>query len=181
MPESRRRILIAAAFVIFASAALALTACGDEHLDELIEGEPAELGEVSYNVLFSRFLNPNDVEDEAYLVGQPPPPADAVYFGVFLEVKNEGDEEAQVSEDIVIRDTRDEEYSPLSSESLYALEIGGELAPGGELPEQDSTAQTGPIEGSLLLFEIPYATLDLRPLHLVIPGEGGPAEIELDL
>ena len=34
----------------------------------------SKLGGIHYNVIFSRYLNPNDNEDAAYLVGQPPTP-----------------------------------------------------------------------------------------------------------
>ena len=54
---------------------LPLAGCGDDEPElDVIEGEPIEADDVSYNVVISRFLNPDDTEDEGYLVGQPPPP-----------------------------------------------------------------------------------------------------------
>ena len=45
-----------------------LSACGySSDSKEVVEGEPVKLGELQYNVIFSRFLNPNDTEDAAYL------------------------------------------------------------------------------------------------------------------
>ena len=47
--------------------------CGEEEELHVIEGEPLELGELRYNVQITRFLNPDDPEDQGYLVGQEPP------------------------------------------------------------------------------------------------------------
>ena len=60
---------------------------------------PVKLGELQFNVTFSRYLNPNDNEDSAYLVGQPPPPEGSTYFGVFFEVQNESEEAADAALD----------------------------------------------------------------------------------
>ena len=35
------------------------------------EGQPVKLGDLLYNVEISRFLNPRDPEDRAYLAGSP--------------------------------------------------------------------------------------------------------------
>src|SRR4051812_37766551 len=73
--------------------ALGVTACGySSDSKDVVEGEPVELGDLHYNVIFSRYLNLNDNEDSAYLVGQKPPPEGSYYFGVFFEVQNEGDD-----------------------------------------------------------------------------------------
>ena len=45
----------------------------------------------------------------------------------------------------------------------------------------DSTPQQGPIEGSLVLFELPASASENRPLTLSIPGPEGPAKVTLDL
>ena len=67
---------------------LGTAACGyKSESKEVAEGESVYLGELQFNVIFSRYLNPNDTEDAAYLVGQPPPPNGEFYFGVFLLVE----------------------------------------------------------------------------------------------
>jgi hypothetical protein len=33
----------------------------------------------------------------------------------------------------------------------------------------------------MVLFSIPDSATEVRPVRLIIPGEGGPAEIELDV
>jgi hypothetical protein len=133
-------------------------------------------------VLFSRFLNPNDTEDAAYLEGQPPPNPGSIYFGIFAQVENHDSEEpAALPETFTVVDADDQEFEAIESESLFALPLGAELAPKGELPVPDSVAAVGPIEGSLLLFEITDSSTENRPLTLIIEGEEGPAEVELDL
>ncbi|HYP55563.1 MAG TPA: hypothetical protein VEQ41_04585, partial [Solirubrobacterales bacterium] len=73
--------LAAAAFLLVLS--LAAVGCGYESESKHVEeGEPVTLGELKYNVIFSRFLNPDDNEDSAYLEGLPKPPPGSAYFGV---------------------------------------------------------------------------------------------------
>ena len=139
------------------------------------------LGELKYNVVFSRFLNPNDNEDSAYLVGQPPPPEGSTYFGVFFEVQNEGEERRRSPTRSRSTTPTTRSYEALESESLYALPFGGEIEPQEQIPVLDSTPQQGPIEGSVVLFKLPTSASENRPLTLEIPGPGGPAEVKLDL
>jgi hypothetical protein len=146
------------------------------------EGVPVERGELQYNVLFSRVLNPYDVEDRAYLEGQPPPAPDEVYFGVFVEILNKDKENPQtVPAEWTITDTEQNEFSPLPSESQFALPLGGSIEPEDQAPALDSPAQGGPIQGALVLFRIPDSATEARPLELLIPGEDGPATVELDI
>ena len=89
--KSKLRLPVAALAAL--ALALGLAACGHESdSKEVAEGHPVKVGELEYNVTFSRFLNPNDNEDVAYLVGQPEPPEGSSYFGVFFEIKNESEE-----------------------------------------------------------------------------------------
>jgi hypothetical protein len=162
--------------------AFALSACGSEsHSKDVVEGQPVELGELKYNVIFSRFLNPNDNEDSAYLVGQDPAPPGSAYFGVFVEIQNESDEPQELADAFTITDADHETFEALESESLYALPFGGEVEAQEQIPILDSTAQQGPIEGSLILFELPASASENRPLVLSIAGPDGPATVTLDL
>jgi hypothetical protein len=165
-------------------AALSVAACGvdEEEKTGLFEGEPVELGELRWNVLFTRFLNPHDIQDREYLVGQPLPPADASYMGVFVEIENEDDDNAQLlPESLEVEDTEHEVYESLESESPYALHLGEQVDAGGEIPALDSTPQVGTIQGSMVLFLIPDEATENRPFEITIPGQDGPATIELDL
>jgi hypothetical protein len=179
----RRRLvtLLLAALALTAVSVFA-SACGYEsHEKDVVEGEPVELGELSYNVIFSRFLNPKDNEDSAYLVGQPAPPEGSSYFGVFFEVQNESEEPQTLADSFTIEDADHETFEAIPSESLYALPLGGEVESQEQIPVLDSTPQQGPIEGSLVLFELPESASQNRPLILTIPGPEGPAEVTLDL
>ena len=170
------------AALALAVAALALAACGwSSDSKDVAEGEPVELGELQYNVVFSRFLNPNDNEDSAYLVGQPPAPPGSAYFGVFLEVQNEDNSPHPLPDSLSITDADHTVFEAIPSESLYALPFGGEVEPQEQVPVLDSTPQQGPIEGSLVLFRLPDSALESRPLILSIPGPEGPAAVTLDL
>jgi hypothetical protein len=179
----RRRILspLLAALALCALVA-GISACGYEsHETEVMEGEPVKLGDVTYNVIFSRYLNRNDTEDSAYLVGQTPPPPGSAYFGVFFQVENESDRPQPLPESLTIRDADHEEFESIPSESLYALHLGTEIDAEDVLPALDSTPQQGSIEGSLVLFLLPDSASENRPLILEIPGEDENAEVTLDL
>lgn len=182
MHRSRRIAPLLLAALAFAVLALGVTACGwTNESKEAAEGEPVHLGELKYNVIFSRFLNRNDNEDSAYLVGQAPPKKGSSYFGVFLEVQNKSEEDQTLADEFSIKDAGDQEFTAIPSESLYAFPFGGKVEPQEPIPAPDSTPQKGPIEGSLVLFELPSDASENRPLTLFIGSDEGPAEITLDL
>ena len=159
-----------------------VSACGYESDSKSVaEGQSVELGELKYNVTFSRYLNPNDTEDEAYLVGQEEPPKGETYFGVFFEVQNESDEPQVLPSSVKITDVDDNEYEVLESESIFALPFDGEVEAEEQIPRLDTAAQLGPIEGSLALFLLPEEASENRPLTLHIPGEEGEEEAEVTL
>jgi hypothetical protein len=182
MTRSRPFALPAFAVATLLAILFGLVACGSssEH-KEVVEGEPVELGELQYNVIFSRFLNPSDNEDSAYLVGQPKPPPGSAYFGVFFEVQNESDEPQTLANSFTIADADHELFEAVPSESLYALPFGAEVEGQEQVPLVDSTPQQGPIEGSVVIFELPASASENRPLTLEIPGPEGPAQVTLDL
>ncbi|MFL5901641.1 MAG: hypothetical protein ACJ75S_10645 [Solirubrobacterales bacterium] len=162
--------------------ALSVSACGySNDSKDVVEGEVVELGELKYQVIFSRFLNANDNEDSAYLVGQPPPPKGSSYFGVFLEVQNKSEETQKLADSFTIADADRQEFDAIPTESLYAFPFGGEVESQEPVPSPDSTPQQGPIEGSLVLFQLPSSASENRPLTLSIAGPEGPAEVTLDL
>jgi hypothetical protein len=166
------------------SATLALGAgCGEEESLEVEEGEPVELGELSYNVQLTRFLNPAVSEDEAYLHGQPEAPAGQSYLAVFMLIENEGDEPGPVDPgEMRIVDTRDSSFEPVESTSEYALQPGATVPADGELPEPGSIAASGPIQGSMVLFLVREEITENRPVELEIPGPTGETGlVELDI
>jgi hypothetical protein len=178
---ARRLIRILPAIAVLAAAA-ALAGCGASGTTSVSEGEPVQLGNLQYNVLFSRFLNPDDVEDHAYLVGQPASGPDHLYLGVFLEIINKDKGARQtIPSDMYVVDTQHNTYDPLPTKSPYALRLGGSIGPEDQAPALDSTPQVGPIGGSLVLFLIPTAASQDRPLKMIIPGTDGPATVQLDI
>jgi hypothetical protein len=177
----RRRLALLVGLAALCGAVLAVAGCGEEEELEVVEGEPVELDGVAYNVVISRFLNPDDTEDAEYLVGEPDPGPEELYLGVFMHVSNEGSEPAEITDEFTVVDTQDVEYEPVPSESPYALEPTT-LEPGGELPPPDSTAAAGPIQGSMVLFLIDQTSTENRPLELEIPSASGETGIvELDI
>lgn len=183
MPRRSRLVPPLLAALALAGLVLFVSACGYEsHEKEVVEGEPVELGELSYNAIFSRYLNRNDNEDSAYLVGQPAPPKGFAYFGVFFEVQNESEEPQTLADGFTIHDADHNEFEALPSESLYALPLGGEVESQEQIPILDSTPEQGAIEGSLVLFLLPDSASEARPLTLTIPGpDKEHGEVTLDL
>lgn len=166
----------------FLALALGVSACGySSDSKSVVEGESVSLGELKYTVIFSRFLNPKDNEDSAYLVGQPQLPPGESYFGVFFEVQNESEEPQTLPNSVEITDAGNQAFHSLGSESLYALPFGGKVEPQEQIPVLDSTPQQGPIEGSVVIFRLPSSASENRPLTLHVPGPEGPAEVTLDL
>jgi len=182
MARHRRTVPLLLAALAFAALALGVSACGySSDSKDVVEGESVSLGDLQYTVIFSRYLNPADNEDAAYLVGQPEPPPGHSYFGVFLKVQNESEEQQTLADSFTITDAGNQTFRAIPTESLYALPFGGEVESQEQIPVLDSTPQQGPIEGSLVLFELPASASENRPLTLSIPGPEGPAAVTLDL
>lgn len=176
-----RIVSIAALALVLTLLAGVLSACGEEATSEVVEGEPIEIGDLSYNISITRFLNPDDNEDAEYLVGQPPAPPGKEYLGVFLVVENETEEPVTSADGYTVVDTIEAEYEPAESESPYALEIGAEVPAEGQIPLPDTTAATGPNKASLLIFEVDDGVGDNRPLKLEIESPDGAGEVILDI
>ena len=183
MTTLRRLLPPLLAMLVLAAVVVSVTACGYESTEtDVVEGEPVKLGDIHYNVIFSRYLNPNDTEDSAYLVGQTPPEPETTYFGVFFEVQNETEETKPLPDKFTIEDSDHEVFESLASESLYAFPMGGEVEEHEQIPVLDSTPQQGPIEGSVVLFLLPDDASQNRPLVLEIHSpDGETGEVTLDL
>lgn len=183
MSSLRRLVPPLLAALALLALAVAVSACGYvSHDKEVVEGQPVELGGIHYNVIFSRYLNPNDHEDAAYLVGQPPAPPETSYFGVFFEVQNESDETKSLPTGFTIRDAENTPFQALASESLFAFPLSGEIEAEEQIPELSTPPQSGPIQGSLVLFLLTDEASQNRPLTLEIESpEGEKGEVKLDL
>jgi hypothetical protein len=152
------------------------------------EGLYLELGGLKYQVQISRFLNPADREDLAYLKGLPEGTAlakDDVYFGVFMRVENDGDKQASATSQYTITDTQDNTFRPVplnTNVNTFAYRPQP-VPPQSVVPNPDTVAGEGVIQGSLVLFKLKQDDLQNRPLTLKIGGAGGgPSQsVELDL
>src|SRR5882724_170350 len=130
MPRRTRLVLPMLAALALAALTVTISACGySSDSKDVVEGEVVDLGALKYQVVFSRFLNPNDNEDSAYLVGQPPAAKGSSYFGIFLEVQNKSEENQKLAETFTIKDANEQAFDAIPSESLYAFPFGGEVEP----------------------------------------------------
>ena len=176
---------------LVALAALALGACGNKEevtLHGTTEGVYIDVGDLKYQVQISRLLNPTDREDSGYLVDLP---ADQQlgpkenWFAVFMRVENTSDKPERATNGYSIRDTQGNIYRPIAmgpkNVFVYRPTV---LQPRDILPFADSPAGANTIQGAMLLFKIPVANFQNRPLQLLIPpptGEGETGSVDLDV
>jgi hypothetical protein len=185
-----RRLLLTSLVIV--AAALGTSACGNKESEILhgsTEGSYLDLGGMKYQVQISRQLNPASIEDRYYLLGLSPQdrnlPAGQEWFAVFMRVENDGEKAARAATDYTITDTQDTKFRPLrfAPDNVFAYR-GGVLQPKDVLPAPDSPAGQGSIQGALLLFKIPTANLENRPLELSIRSaavSGVTATVDLDV
>ncbi|HEX3512273.1 MAG TPA: hypothetical protein VHT27_14370 [Solirubrobacteraceae bacterium] len=195
MPSRLRKLPLA---VLVLAATLALGACGDSHTKVTTgtyAGESGanapylDVGPLKYEVQLSRELNPANSEDAAYLEGLPAAERKLApgqeWFAVFLQVYNTGNQPEPAATSVSITDTQANTYAPLTpgATNPYAYR-GGNVPAKGQIPEADTTADSGPTQGALLLFKIQTVSLDNRPLQLKITSPQDLAEsatAELDV
>ncbi|HEX4753328.1 MAG TPA: hypothetical protein VH268_10535 [Solirubrobacterales bacterium] len=183
MSKTRRRLLKPLLVALMVGLlAIGVSACGSGNPREVEEGEVVKVGGLEYTVIFSRYLNANDPEDAAYLSGQEPVADDHNYFGVFLQVFNPNHSSFGLVSKLTITDSTGKTYKALPSESEYAFPFSGIVEENEQVPKFDSSAASGPIQGSVAIFELPEEVSSNRPLLLHIPGAPGDAGVvKLDL
>jgi hypothetical protein len=135
------------------------------------EGLSTPLGGLRYTVFLTRQLNLKNEEDKGYLPGHAEAPPGKGLYGVFLEACNKSDKEAIAASRFYIEDTQGEKFEPegLDADNPFAYQ-GGPVPPENCEPAHGSLAQQGPTSGALLLFELPLAATENRPLELHIEG-----------
>ncbi len=148
------------------------------------EGLGVGMEGVTYTVFITRQLNPADPEDRGYRQGPPPPPMSA-NFGVFLQACNDGQAPAEAADKFKVVDSQGIEYEPLElqQDSIFAYRAT-RLAPQTCIPGAFTLARGGPTGGALIVFQLPLAATENRPLELEIEppsGKGPPAVVELDI
>jgi hypothetical protein len=186
-PSCIRRVVLAG---LCLAAGAGLGACGNKvevRTDAHTEGPYVSVGSLKYQVQVSRQLNPRDTEDRAYLVGIPPEEArlapDETWFAVFIRTHNETSRGRRSARRFEIEDTQRRVFEPVQVTNQFAYRPAV-VPPDSSLPLEGSTADETPIEGSLVLFKIPFESLANRPLELRISDPRAPrrhAVIELDV
>jgi len=153
----------------------AFSGCGKSSNDPgetVREGLSTPLGGLRYTVFLTRQLNLKNEEDSGYLPGHKEAPPGKGLYGVFIEACNKSqDDQAIASDSFYIEDTQGNRFDPepLPKTNPYAYH-GGTVDPENCEPARGSLAQQGPTSGSLLLFELPLAATENRPLELHIEG-----------
>jgi len=176
MPARMPRLFVM--LLCLAALAAGAAACGEADVEQGVE-EPAREGiavpldGLDYNVFITRQLNTRITPDKAYVdAGTEPEPGQTLY-GVFIQVCNHSDEPGQTTDEFKIVDAQGNEFEPeeLPEENAFAFH-SRELLPDECIPEAGSVAQLGPTAGSMLLFRLPLANTEYRPLELEAEGEG---------
>jgi hypothetical protein len=168
-----------------------LSACGStKYVSEGDETTYVNVGPLLYQVQMSRELNPASSEDRQYLVGVPagtPAPAgDQEWFGVWLRVQNQTGRNLPAASKFKIFDTQGIDYFPipLAPANVFAYQPV-DVPKHSVIPDPDTAAGYGPIQGQLLLFKLSSSIYANRPLKLEITPPGLPnqklTEISLDL
>jgi hypothetical protein len=176
---------------LVALAALTAAGCGNKTETAILgetEGIYVGVDGLTYQVQISRILNPDSIEDQAYLAGVPEeeqPSADEVWFGIFMRVENENEsgDELPAAEEFRIVDTQETEFEPieLDPELNDFGYFPRPIPPGELLPALNSPASDNTIQGSLVLFKLKVQSLYNRPLELVIESSRGGDDAVVDI
>lgn len=152
------------------------------------EGLAIPLDGIDYNVFITRELNTAITPDDQYYDGPPAPPG-TNYFGVFVQACNRGSEPRDTVRAFKLLDNRETEFLPiqLPERNTFAYHQR-RLDPGQCIPAEGSVTELGPTAAAMLLFDLPIAATENRPVELQILGGENFVEgkrevrrIELDL
>jgi hypothetical protein len=167
--------------------AAGVAACGNSDVKQGVD-EPAreglrlDLEGIDYNVFITRELNPRIVPDKSYVPAGTAPDATHTLYGVFLQACNRGSESHQTADKFKIVDNQGNEFEPTplpeTNDFAYQAKV---LAPNECIPETGSVAQLGPTAASMVLFRLPLANTEYRPLELEIEGPTGSKHLSFDL
>jgi hypothetical protein len=173
----KHRLALVACLLV---AVAGLSACGGKSTppnEADSEGAYFTVGDLKYQVQISRQINPTDQEDRDYLAGIAPADLalspDETFFGVFLRVQNEHKDPIPSSSDFAITDTLGNEYRPVPVTNTFGYRSVRVTGDGGTSPNGSEPAHYAPTAGKLLLFKLPNAALDNRPLKLTVRAQNG--------
>ena len=181
------------AALVLLVASVGVSACGTKAAKDgeaaVAESEAiyVDLNGLKYQVQLSRQINPRDAEDAGYFQNIAPEdsvlPKGSVWFGVFVRVENESDEAIPSARLFTVEDTRSNEFEPVKTENVFAYQAE-KIRGKGYIPNPERLQAYAGTQGSLLLFQIPLASLDNRPLELTIKSPNDTrnvARIDLDV
>jgi hypothetical protein len=182
----------ASLIALLCASALVAAGCGTKEAVVTFaadEGTSVDVAGLTYQVQLSRYLNPNDVEDGFYLRGLPAgskldPGRNEVWFAIFMRVKNFTGGTVTPASQFTITDTENNKFQPVPLDAKVNpfLYVADPIPHAGVLPEPESPAASGPIQGSMILFRIKTDSLQNRPLVLHIEGPAATeATVDLDL
>jgi hypothetical protein len=188
LPARMKRV--ASVLLLAAVVAPGLSGCKRHHETPEPEGQNVIIHGLTYTVYITRELNLRDPEDHDYFQGREAPPG-FNYYGVFIQVCNDvnhthGGASTPVNSFRVVDTTGKQFYpTPLPPTNVFAYRPRP-LSAKQCVPTPGSAAASGPIGGSLLLFKLPVASIQNRPLDLEINPQGpGPVpdsqRVELDI
>lgn len=180
MLSNRRPLLLLLATLVLVALAVSALACGDEEGQPRgnVEGEAVYVDGLVFNVTSSRYMDREDKEDAAYLIGRPAPGSGRAWSGVFMKIRNESNRAQGVP---VMRITAaGTEYAAFSSKGRYPLKFGERVEPGEELPRLDPGDQEDSVEGAFLIFNLDKAAARDKPVTLQIEGPLHKANVKLD-
>jgi hypothetical protein len=177
MPARMPRRLLA--LLCLAVLGVGAAACGDADVKQGVE-EPAREGlalgleGLDYNVFITRELNTRITPDKAYVAAGTEPKKGETLYGVFIQVCNRSNDPHRAVDRFKIIDAQGNKFEPesLPEDNEFAYHPK-ELLPHECIPEAGSVAQLGPTAGAMLLFRLPLANTEYRPLELEIEGTGG--------
>lgn len=170
----RRLLMLLCLLALAAGAASCGEADEEQGVDEAArEGLALELDGVEYNVFITRQLNTRIPPDDAYVDEGTEPDPGETFYGVFLQACNRSDDAHQTVDDFKIVDNQGNEFEPeeLPEDNKFAYHPR-ELLPDECIPETGGVAQLGPSAGAMLLFRLPLANTEYRPLELEVQGAG---------
>src|ERR1700732_4723807 len=144
MPSRVRKSMLSA---LFAAALFTVTGCGESHTrvtTGTYAGESGanapylNVGPLIYEVQLSRQLNPTNSEDASYLQGlggaESKLEPGQEWFGVFVQVYNNGKHSERAAETMTISDTQGNVYAPIVPGQINAYAYrGGVIAPKGQI------------------------------------------------
>lgn len=173
----KHRLTLVAALVL---AAVGLSACGGGHLppnEAESEGQYFQVGDLKYQVQISRQINPTDPEDKQYLggasLGSLRLAPDQTLFGVFMRVENETGAPLNSAGDFIITDTQGNKFRPVPLDNPFSYRVEPIAPNEGTEPNSVEPAHYAPTQGKLVLFKLPNASLDNRPLRMAVRSPDG--------